>query len=64
MLTTDQVHKITDKLEHEANLEKAKRINEIEAYYAGYNQACEDFGRKIRLELITASKGEKNNAKI
>lgn len=40
----DETHKITDALEHEA----ANKLNDAQAYYKGYVQACEDYGRKIR----------------
>lgn len=40
----DETHKITDELEREAT----KKLNEAQAYYKGYVQACEDYGRKIR----------------
>lgn len=44
----DKVHEITDTLEHKANAELQKAT----AYHNGYMQACEDFGRAIRQELI------------
>lgn len=40
----DETHKITDELEHEATL----KLKDAQAYYKGYVQACEDYGRRIR----------------
>lgn len=48
MLTLDKVYEITDMLERKANDE----LNKATAYHEGYIQACEDFGREIRLKLI------------
>lgn len=42
----NKTNEITDRLEHEAS----KKLNEAQAYYKGYVQACEDFGRALRLE--------------
>lgn len=44
----EKTHKITDQLEHEASV----RLNEEQAYYNGYVQACEDFGRRVRGAII------------
>ena len=43
----EKTNEITDRLEHEAS----KKLNEAQAYHKGYVQACEDFGRAIRLEV-------------
>ena len=40
----DETHKITEALEHEAT----QKLNDAQAYYKGYVQACEDYGRRIR----------------
>lgn len=40
----DKTHEITDDLECLAS----KKLNEEQAYYKGYIQACEDFGRRMR----------------
>lgn len=40
-------NEITDKLQHEAS----KKLNEAQAFHKGYVQACEDFGRALRLEV-------------
>lgn len=48
MLTANELHEIADMLEHRANA----KLNEATAYHNGYVQACEDFGRAIRQELI------------
>lgn len=40
----DETHKITDELERKATV----ALNDAQAYYKGYVQACEDYGRKIR----------------
>ena len=50
----DETHKITDALEHEATL----KLKDAQAYYKGYIQACEDYGRKIRMMVI--AEGEKD----
>lgn len=42
-----KTNEITDRLEHEAS----KKLNEAQAYHKGYIQACEDFGRAIRIEV-------------
>lgn len=41
----DETHKITEALENEAT----KKLNDAQAYYKGYVQACEDYGRRIRM---------------
>ena len=41
----DVSHKIADELEHEVD----KKMLEMEAYQKGYIQACEDFGRRLRM---------------
>lgn len=43
----EKTNEITDKLEHEAS----NKLNEAQAYHKGYVQACEDFGRALRLEI-------------
>lgn len=43
----DRVNNITDELQHEAEEKLAKE----QAYYGGYIQACEDFGRRMRMEI-------------
>lgn len=40
-------NEITDRLEHEAS----KKLNEAQAFHKGYVQACEDFGRALRLQV-------------
>lgn len=42
-----KTNEITDRLEHEAS----KKLNEAQEYHKGYVQACEDFGRALRLEM-------------
>lgn len=54
MLTVDKVNEITDALEHKANAELQKAT----AYHNGFMQACEDFGRAIRQELIDENEEE------
>lgn len=44
----EKTHEITDQLEHEASV----RLSEEQAYYKGYVQACEDFGRRVRGAII------------
>lgn len=44
----DKTHEITDQLEHEASV----RLNAEQAYYNGYVQACEDYGRRVRGAII------------
>lgn len=48
MLTVDMIYKITDRLEHQAGIELQKTTS----YHKGYVQACEDFGRKMRQEIL------------
>ena len=43
----DKTNAITDSLQHAAS----KKLNEEQAYYNGYVQACEDFGRALRMEI-------------
>lgn len=43
----NKTNEITDRLEHEAS----KKLSEAHAYHKGYIQACEDFGRALRLEI-------------
>lgn len=45
---TDKTHEITNDLERCAS----KKLSEEQAYYKGYIQACEDFGRKMRGAII------------
>ncbi len=40
----DETHKITDELEHKAT----EKLLDAQAYFKGYVQACEDYGRAIR----------------
>lgn len=42
-----KTNEITDRLEQESS----KKLNEAQAYHKGYIQACEDFGRALRLEV-------------
>ncbi len=44
----EKTHEITDQLEREASI----RLNKEQAYYKGYVQACEDFGRRVRGAII------------
>lgn len=48
----DETHKITDQLEHEAAL----KLKDAQEYYKGYVQACEDYGRRIRMMVIAEGK--------
>lgn len=43
----EKTNEIADRLEHEAS----KKLNEAQSYHKGYVQACEDFGRALRLEV-------------
>lgn len=54
-MTTDKIHEITDRLEKAAG----KKFRNAQAYYEGYVQACEDFSRNIRAELIEEASGHK-----
>ena len=45
----DISHDITNELQHEASV----KLSEAQAYYKGYVQACEDFGRRLRQEMYT-----------
>lgn len=40
-------NEITDMLQQESS----KKLNEAQAYHKGYVQACEDYGRALRLEV-------------
>ena len=53
MLTLDQVHEITDILEHKAVENCDEYIRKAQSYRDGYIQACEDFGREIRRAIST-----------
>ena len=54
----DTINEITNQLEHNASIKKAKEMERVQAYYEGYEQACEDIGRRMRLELIEQINGE------
>lgn len=54
----DTTHEITNQLQHDASIKRTKETEKIQAYYEGYIQACEDFGRRMRSELIEQSNGE------
>lgn len=54
----DTINEITNQLEHNASIKKAKETEKIQAYYEGYVQACEDFGKRMRAELIEQSNKE------
>ncbi len=47
-MTEDKVYEIVEALERKANVE----LQRATAYHNGYIQACEDFGRAIRQELL------------
>ena len=53
MLTLDQVHEITDILEHKAVENCDEYIRKAQSYRDGYIQACEDFGREIKRAINT-----------
>ena len=44
----DASHEIADTLEHEASVNRVKEEARIKAYYEGYVDACEAFGKRIR----------------
>ena len=44
----DMTHEITDELQRNASI----KLSEARAYYDGYVQASEDYGRRLRAELI------------
>lgn len=44
----DKSHEIADELQRIA----AIKLSEARAYHDGYVQACEDFGRRLRQEII------------
>lgn len=48
MLTVDMIYEITDRLEYQAGIELQKATS----YHKGYVQACEDFGREMRQEIL------------
>ena len=48
MLTVDMIYEITDRLEHQAGIELQKATS----HHEGYVQACEDFAREMRQEII------------
>ena len=54
----DKVHEITDALENKASIKKSKELEKVNAYYEGYTQACEDFGRAMR-QAISEEQGQK-----
>lgn len=45
----DKVSEIADTLEGMANM----KLQEATAYHKGYVQACEDFGREMRLAICS-----------
>ena len=47
----DKTREITDTLEYEASRRKRTELTKINAYYEGYTQACEDYGRRMREEI-------------
>lgn len=47
----DKVHEITDLLEKNSTAKRISEIQKINAFYDGYNQACEDFFKQIRNEV-------------
>ena len=47
----EKTHEISDNLEKAAGQKKTQEITKVQAYYEGYIQACEDFGRAIRSEI-------------
>lgn len=47
----DKTHEITNALENEASRRKNTELTKINAYYEGYTQACEDFGRRMRAAI-------------
>ena len=53
-MTEDKVHEIVEALERKANVE----LQRATAYHNGYIQACEDFGRAIRQELLDVGEDE------
>ena len=60
MLTLDQVHEITDILEHKAVENCDEYIRKAQSYRDGYIQACEDFGREISRAISTDRNLEEN----
>lgn len=50
-------NEITDMLQQASS----KRLNEAQAYHEGYMQACEDFGRALRLEMYDLNCKEKQH---
>ena len=53
MLTLDQVHEITDILEHKAVENCDEYIRKAQSYRDGYIQACEDIRHEIRCTIST-----------
>lgn len=54
-MTTDKICEITDMLQKAAG----EKLRNAQAYYEGYVQACEDFSRNIRAELIEEASSRK-----
>lgn len=54
-MTTDKICEITDMLQKAAG----EKLRNAQAYYEGYVQACEDFSRNVRAELIEEASGHK-----
>ena len=52
MLTIDRIYEITDVLQQKANNELQKAVS----FHNGYIQACEDFGRAVRSEILDHEK--------
>lgn len=56
MNITELTNSIADQLEHNAALEKNKKVRDAEQYYKGYVDACEEFGRLLRQKAAMAAR--------
>lgn len=55
MNITEMTNAIADQLEHNAAIEKNKKVSNAEQYYKGYVDACEEFGRQLRQKAAMAA---------
>lgn len=60
----DRIDEIANQLERNASIKNAKEMERVQAYYEGYRQACEDFCRGMRSEVISQSKRDNQGAAV
>lgn len=60
-METNTIDKIDDKLQKGSSEKEEKTVEVVRAYHQGYRQACEDFQREVRGEIIAETKKQKQN---